>query len=107
MNKQELNNILLSKQDIFTDTIGQDNVKHQIKSALLSNRNIIIVGSPGIGKTTLAKNIAKILPPIDAVGGCGFHCEINNPICPECKSKKTKPKKARIGGSERFSRIQG
>ncbi len=106
MIKQELNKILLSKQDIFTDTIGQTNVKHQLKSALLSNRNIIIVGSPGIGKTTLAKNIAKILPEINAVQGCGFHCAINNPICPECKNKKNKTK-VKVSGNERFIRIQG
>tara|TARA_Y100000034_G_scaffold44576_2_gene54761 strand:+ start:3050 stop:4084 length:1035 start_codon:yes stop_codon:yes gene_type:complete len=103
---QTLNKTLLSKQDIFQDILGQGNVKLQIRSALLSNRNIIVVGTPGIGKTTLAKSIAKILPQIEAVEGCGFHCEIKNPICPECKSKKHK-KKTKISGEKRFIRIQG
>ena len=103
---KELNKTLLSKNDIFCDILGQQDVKLQIRSALLSNRNIIVVGTPGIGKTTLAKNIAKILPSIEAVKGCGFHCSISNPICPECKLKKSKSK-VKIIGEERFIRIQG
>lgn len=103
---QNLKQTLLSKQDAFTDILGQSNVKLQIRSALLSNRNIIVVGTPGIGKTTLAKNIAKVLPPIQAVDGCSFHCDINNPICPECKTKKNK-KKVKVSGNMRFIRIQG
>ena len=58
---KEIRNTLLKEKDPFTDIIGQGKVKQAVKSALLSDRHIILVGSPGIGKTTLAKNIAKIL----------------------------------------------
>ena len=57
---KELQKKLLEK-DPFTDIIGQDNVKSAVKSALLADRHIIFVGPPGVGKTTLAKNIAKLL----------------------------------------------
>src|SRR3990167_8087942 len=61
MNTKELAGSLLQEKDTFPDIIGQDNVKQSVKSALLSSRHIILVGPPGIGKTTLAKSIAKIL----------------------------------------------
>ena len=52
---------LLETKDPFTDILGQDASKKAMKSALISGRHIIIIGPPGIGKTTLAKNIAQLL----------------------------------------------
>jgi len=60
MANKEFQKKLLEK-DPFADIIGQDNVKSAVKSALLAGRHIIFVGPPGIGKTTLAKNVAKLL----------------------------------------------
>ncbi|MDP3765216.1 MAG: MoxR family ATPase [Nanoarchaeota archaeon] len=57
----ELTKVLLQEKDPFTDIIGQYEVKKAVKSALLADRHIILVGSPGIGKTTLAKNAARLL----------------------------------------------
>jgi Mg-chelatase subunit ChlI len=98
--------IFSKETDPFTDILGQKEIKQQIKSALISNHHIIIAGPPGIGKTTLAKNIAKLLPEIDVVEECSYHCDPNNPICPECKLKK-KIKKKKIPGEKRFIRVQG
>ncbi|MEA3430751.1 MAG: ATP-binding protein [Nanoarchaeota archaeon] len=103
--KNELSKKLLEK-NIFTDILGQESIKKQLKSAILVNRHVIVIGSPGIGKTTLAKNIAKILPEIEVVAGCEFHCDPKNPICPSCKSSKSL-KSVKIPGNERFIRIQG
>ncbi|MFO8016963.1 MAG: MoxR family ATPase [Candidatus Woesearchaeota archaeon] len=52
----------LMEEDPFTDILGQEKVKRGLKSALLMGRNILIIGPAGVGKTTLAKNVAKLLP---------------------------------------------
>lgn len=95
----------LVEEDPFTDILGQEEAKSQIKAALLMGRNVIIVGPPGVGKTTLAKNIAKLLPKL-AVNDCGYKCLPNNPTCPKCLSND-KIRQITIEGSERFVRLQG
>src|SRR3989338_3647973 len=98
--------IFVRKTEPFDEIIGQDFAKEQIKSALLMNHHIIIVGPPGIGKTTIAKNVAKLLPEI-IVNDCQYHCDPKNPLCPECIVAKGKMKTKKISGKERFIRIQG
>ena len=71
------------EKDSFTDILGQEATKHQVKSALLMGRHIIVSGNPGVGKTTLARNIAKLLPEL-TVNDCEFNCDPKNPVCPKC-----------------------
>ncbi|MBN2112093.1 ATP-binding protein [Candidatus Woesearchaeota archaeon] len=97
--------VTFRKKDSFTDILGQKNTKQQVKSALLMDRHVIVVGPPGVGKTTLARNVAKLLPEI-TVNDCEFHCDPKNPVCPRCLSKKASKTK-KIRGEERFIRIQG
>ncbi|MBI2664174.1 ATP-binding protein [Candidatus Woesearchaeota archaeon] len=100
--EQQLQQTLLQKN--FTDILGQGNAKQQLKSALLMGRHVIIVGRPGIGKTTLAKNVAELLPAIE-VNDCGYNCS-GKAICPGCKTGKKAGRK-KISGRERFVRVQG
>jgi Mg-chelatase subunit ChlI len=106
MLSEQLKEIFLKSKEPFTDILGQENAKQGIKSALLMNRHIIIVGAPGIGKTTLAKNIAKLLPDIEVVEGCSYHSTPQEQICPSCKQSKTH-KTMKLDGSKRFIRVQG
>ena len=88
----------------FSEIIGQEKVKNQVRSSLLAGHHVIIAGPPGIGKTTLAKNLATYLPEI-TVNDCPYHCDPKNPACPNCRGGKAKSKK--ITGMQRFVRIQG
>lgn len=48
----------------FSEIIGQEGAKRGVEIACAGGHNVIMIGSPGSGKSSLAKAMAGILPPM-------------------------------------------
>jgi len=96
-------------KDSLDVIFGQDDAKEKILASILADHHVLIEGPPGVGKTTLAKHLASILPPVEAVLDCPFHCSPDDLVCPVCitKAKEERLEVTTVAGMNRFVRIQG
>ena len=74
----------------FTAIVGQE----RMKRALILNAvhpligGVLIRGERGTAKSTAARGLAALLPPMEAVDGCPFACYPNDPVglCHVCQA---------------------
>jgi Mg-chelatase subunit ChlI len=115
--KEELRGTIIDHlkggQDPLSRIIGQTEAKKQFLASVVAGHDVILKGPRGCGKTTLAKEMAKLLQPIEVIEGCEFNCQPDHISCPVCRDKyPSNPGDQQVvtrevGGLQRFVRIQG
>jgi magnesium chelatase subunit I len=78
----------------FSAIVGQDEMKLSLLIAAVDRSigGVMVFGDRGTGKSTAARALASLLPPIMIKAGCRYNCEPNSPEpCPGgCAPGKTK-----------------
>lgn len=95
---------VVRNKNFLCNIIGLEKEKELIKSALLSEHHILLVGPPGTGKTTIAKSISELLPDEELYETGGFIFEKESILYDLFKDNA---KKKLVKGIDRFVRIQG
>ncbi|WP_425059980.1 Magnesium-chelatase 38 kDa subunit [Sporomusa carbonis] len=75
----------------FAAIVGQDSMKKGLMLNVINPRlsGILIRGEKGTAKSTAVRALAELLPEIDVVADCPFHCDPDQPLthCPKCHER--------------------
>ena len=68
----------------FTAIVGQEDMKLALILNVINPAlgGVLIKGEKGTAKSTAVRALAELLPPLDVVDGCKFHC---NPLDTACQ----------------------
>lgn len=69
----------------FSAIVGQDEMKRALLIAAVDPAigGVMVFGDRGTGKSTAARALAALLPPIAVVDGCRFGCAPGDAACPD------------------------
>lgn len=72
----------------FTAIVGQEDMKLALILNVINPAlgGVLIKGEKGTAKSTAVRALAELLPPLDVVDGCKFHCNPldTNRLCDDC-----------------------
>ena len=75
----------------FTAIVGQQRMRRALILNAIDTRigGVLIRGERGTGKSTAARALAALLPPVRVVENCRFGCDPDKPItwCTECRER--------------------
>jgi Mg-chelatase subunit ChlI len=75
----------------FTAVVGQERMRRALILNAIDTRigGVLIRGERGTGKSTAARALAALLPPVQVVESCRFGCDPKKPIswCTECRER--------------------
>src|SRR6266508_1202002 len=89
--KEEMRRNLLRKlaggEALFHGILGyEDSVIPQMVNAILSRRNMILLGLRGQAKSRLLRSLTTLLDPlVPMVAGCEIHDDPFRPLCKRCR----------------------
>src|SRR5690606_16464824 len=75
----------------FSALVGQEEMVQALLLHAVDPRlgGVLILGERGTGKSTAVRSLAALLPPMQAVEGCPFHCDPQRPddACTQCRGR--------------------
>ncbi len=75
----------------FSAIVGQERMKRALILNAINPQigGVLIRGERGTAKSTAARALAALLPPLDVVEGCRFNCDPHRPdlFCDECRDR--------------------
>ena len=75
----------------FTAIVGQKRMRRALILNAIDTRigGVLIRGERGTAKSTAARALAALLPPVEVVKDCRFGCDPNKPVtwCTECRER--------------------
>jgi magnesium chelatase subunit D len=76
----------------FAALVGQEPMKLALILAGidLNLGGVLLRGEKGTAKSTAARGLARLLPPLAVVAGCPWGCDPDGPLCPRCQAR-TRP----------------